>query len=92
MDQGMLKDDLARAERQVTASEQHIARQRQIVAERNQEGFDLGEARRLLQLFEQLLTLHIAERDRLRKELVFERLNGQLRRAVSGSVAGRKIA
>lgn len=69
MDQVTLKNDLVSAERKVTASEQHLARQRQIVAERKQEGFDLGEARRLLQLFEQLLTLHIAERDRLRKEL-----------------------
>ena len=69
MDQAILIIDLARAERHVTASEHHVSRQRQVVAERRQGGFDAQEARRLLELFEQLLTLHIAERNRLRKEL-----------------------
>jgi hypothetical protein len=69
MDQAILKSDLARAERHITASEHHVARQRQVVAERQQEGFDARDARRLLDLFEQLLTLHIAERNRLRQQL-----------------------
>jgi hypothetical protein len=69
MDEATIISDLARAERHVTASEHHVARQRQVVAERQHEGFDAREATRLLGLFEQLLTLHIAERNRLRKEL-----------------------
>jgi hypothetical protein len=72
MDQAILKNDLARAERHIIASEHHVARQRQVVAERQQEGFDARDARRLLGLFEQLLTLHIADRNRLRKELGFK--------------------
>jgi hypothetical protein len=69
MDQAILKRDLARAERHITASEHHVARQREVVAERQQEGFDARDAARLLGLFEQLLTLHIAERNRLRRQL-----------------------
>ena len=69
MDRTILTRDLARAERHVAASEHHVARQRQVVAERQQEGFDAREAGRLLHQFEELLTLHIAERNRLRREL-----------------------
>jgi len=72
MDQATLKMDLERAERHIKTSEQHVACQRQVVFERQQDGVDAREARRLLQLFEQLLTLHIAERNRLRQELALE--------------------
>jgi hypothetical protein len=72
MHQAILKNDLARAERYIIASEHHVARQRQVVAERQQEGLDARDARRLLDLFEQLLTVHIAERSWLRKELGFK--------------------
>ena len=64
--------DLERAERHIKTSEHHVARQRQVVFERQQDGVDALEAKRLLQLFEQLLTLHIAERNRLRQELALE--------------------
>jgi hypothetical protein len=69
MDRAILKRDLSRAERHVAASEHHVARQRLVVAERQQDGFDAGEASRLLHQFAELLSLHIAERNRLRREL-----------------------
>jgi hypothetical protein len=69
MDRAIVKKDLAQAERHVAASEHHVTRQRELVAERQKDGFDAREAGRLLHQFEELLNLHIAERNRLRKEL-----------------------
>jgi hypothetical protein len=70
MDQAIIKEHLAQAERHVAASEHHIERQRHVVAEQQEEGYDAREAKKLLHQFEDLLNLHIAERNRLRKELL----------------------
>ena len=65
----MLLDHLATAERHVERGREIVARQRAIVRELARDGHDTTSAVDLLQLFEQLQDLHIADRDRLRWEL-----------------------
>ena len=65
----MIQEHLARAERHVEEGERHVARQGQLVAELERDGRDSQEARKLLRQFEAWLALHIADCDRLRKEL-----------------------
>jgi hypothetical protein len=69
MDRVMLKVHLAIAERHVVNGERYVARQRKLVTELEECGHDSGEATLLLRSFEELQTLHIADRDRLRKVL-----------------------
>ena len=47
----------------------HVARQREIVAELANDGRDLRAAQALLVQFETMLAHHIADRDRMRMEL-----------------------
>jgi len=65
----ILVELVARAERHVAQDEEHLERQRRVVAERQRQGLDDNEAKDLLIRFEQLQTMHVAGRDRLRKEL-----------------------
>ena len=65
----MLQDHLAQAECHVAEGERNIARQREIVAQLECDGHDADQAARLLRSFEELQALHVADRDRLRKEL-----------------------
>jgi hypothetical protein len=60
---------LALAERHVAEGEQHLARQRKLVAELQRDGHDTALAIELLHEFERTQASHIAERDRLRAEL-----------------------
>ena len=69
MDREMLQEHLAQAERHISEGECHIARQREIIAELDGSGQYWQIALDLLHQFEQLQALHIADRDRLRKEL-----------------------
>jgi hypothetical protein len=69
MDRATVTAHLAQAERHVALGEQHIARQREIVSELEDGSHDAVQARRLLAQFEELQALHIADRDRLRREL-----------------------
>ncbi len=66
-----LREDLALAERHVADGERVVARQRAIVAELERDGHDAtaAQARQLLAQFEELLALHVGDRDRLRREL-----------------------
>lgn len=57
------------AERHVLQGECHVARQREIIAELEREGHDAAASIKLLQQFQEMQALHIADRDRLRKEL-----------------------
>jgi hypothetical protein len=66
----MVLDHLQQAERHVAEGERHLARQKEIVAELPGDGHDARAARALLAQFEDLLALHIADRDRIRAELV----------------------
>lgn len=69
MDRSMLLDHLTQAERHVTQGEQHVSRQRELIAEMEQDGHNTAKAQQLLRLFEELLAMHIAARDRLRAKL-----------------------
>ena len=60
---------LAKAERDVLEGERRIARLREIVAELKRDGERSWDATELLRRYEALQSIHIANRDRLRKEL-----------------------
>ena len=69
MNRTMLQGQLARAERHVLEGERRVARQREIVAALTGDAEEFGRAKALLEKFEQIQDLYIADRDRLRKEL-----------------------
>jgi hypothetical protein len=53
----------------VASGRRAIVRQRELILDLERDGHEAGEARRLLAIFENLQTVHVAERDRLLKEL-----------------------
>ncbi|MGE3873589.1 MAG: hypothetical protein AB7F74_11600 [Parvibaculaceae bacterium] len=65
----MILDHLALAERHVAQGRQHIAQQKQIIIALESGGHDTTEAKRLLLNFEDVQKMHLADRDRLKKEL-----------------------
>ncbi len=67
-----LFDDLALAERHVGQGFGIIARQRELIAALKRGGHATEDALNLLADFEDIQALHVADRDRLRKELGFE--------------------
>jgi hypothetical protein len=69
MDKAMILDHLAMAERHVVQGRRHIAQQMQIVINLENGGHDTTVARSLLINFEDAQRMHIADRDRLVKEL-----------------------
>jgi hypothetical protein len=69
MDRAMLVEHLAQAARHVAAGERNVERQRRIVAHLKREGRDVREASDLLLQFVEMRAQHLAEWDRLRKEL-----------------------
>jgi len=69
MDRAALQDRLAAAVRHVAEAERHVASQREVVAQLEREGHDTAHAKQLLEQFEEVLAIHVADRDRLRKEL-----------------------
>jgi hypothetical protein len=68
-DKSMILDHLELARRHVAEGEEHIVRQRAIVAGLERDGHDTFEAKASLAQFEELYRLHVADRDRLEKEL-----------------------
>lgn len=70
MDRATILDHLQLAERHVAEGERHIARQKEIIVELENDRHDAIAARALLVQFEEMQVLHIADRDRLRAELV----------------------
>jgi hypothetical protein len=69
MDRAMLLEHLATALRNVSDGERHIAQQHQIIASLERDGLDTSAAKDVLLQFEDLQGIHIAHRDRLKKEL-----------------------
>jgi hypothetical protein len=69
MDRATLEDHLAMAEQHIAQGEQHIMRQRGIVAELERGGHDSTAARQFLVVLEQTQAVHLADRDRVQKEL-----------------------
>jgi hypothetical protein len=64
-----ITEDIVHAERQVIVCERNLDNQRQMFAELKGGGHDTAAAAYLIREFEDLLRLHIRDRDRLRKEL-----------------------
>jgi hypothetical protein len=69
MNRTILQDHLAQAERHVAEGEGHLSRQREIVTKLERDGHDSVSARATLAQFEELQAMHIADRDRLLREL-----------------------
>ena len=69
MNRAVIERQLEIVERHVALGAARIERQRELIAELEQNGEDAGEARLLLSGFEDLHRLHLAECDRLRRTL-----------------------
>jgi len=69
MDRALILEHLAKAEEHVAKGEEHVRRQRELVAELARDGHDTGTARAVLGTFEELLAAHVADRERITKEL-----------------------
>ena len=63
-------DELALARRHVVLAEEYVVRQREIVAELERDGHDVSRSQQLLAQFEEVYQLHVADRDRLERELI----------------------
>jgi hypothetical protein len=68
-DRTLILDHLASARRHVAEAERHVAHQREIVAQRERDGHDTATSKQLLDQFEELYRMHVADRDRLEQEL-----------------------
>ena len=66
-DDALLREHLELAERNVTDGQLHVQRQRAVIRRLEHGGYDSGEARWLLGTIENLLRMHVRERDRLRE-------------------------
>jgi hypothetical protein len=64
-----LRDHLAMANRHVASGNRIVARQQQLIEKLEADGHDTREAVALLSRFEELLALHLSDRDRLFGEL-----------------------
>ncbi len=69
MDRALMEKHLELAEEHVIKGARIVARQRELVQELERDGHNTMKARQTLAQFEELQELHIAERDRLRREL-----------------------
>jgi hypothetical protein len=69
MDRAVWQEHLAQTEWHIVEAEKRVARQREIVAELERDGHRATAARGLLAAFERLLAMHLADRQRLRREL-----------------------
>jgi hypothetical protein len=68
MHRKMLQDHLAAAERHLDEAEWYVATQREHVSQLERDGIDTAEPARLLAELEELLAMHVADRDRLQRE------------------------
>jgi hypothetical protein len=69
MDRARIELHLASAEEHVALAGDTVERQREIIVKLELDGHGIVEAQRLLVYFEEQLAMHVADRDRLRKEL-----------------------
>ena len=69
MNRAMLEDYLAATERLLAEVERHVGYQRELVAQLEYDGHDTAQATQLLKEFEEVLAVHIAERNRVRYAL-----------------------
>ena len=69
MDRATIELHLAFAEEHVALAADSVKRQREIIVKLELDGHNSIEAKRLLVHFEEQLAIHVAERNRLKKEL-----------------------
>jgi hypothetical protein len=69
MERAEMRERLEQAELQVSDGERQVARLRGMIAEFGRQGDDAQPVMNMLHQFERALASHIANRDRLRKEL-----------------------
>ena len=69
MDRATIELHLASAEEHVALGADTVERQREIIVNLERDDHGTVEAQRLLVYFEEQLAMHVADRDRLRKEL-----------------------
>ena len=69
MDQTVLRIHLGKAESNVGGGQRRLSRQRRIVSKLERGGRDSRRPRDLLRLFENILAMYVAQRDRLRDQL-----------------------
>lgn len=69
MDKDLIRQHLEQAERHVASGMAVLERQKAVIAKIEAEGFDPDLARDLLAQLEEVQALHVADRDRLIKEL-----------------------
>jgi hypothetical protein len=69
MDRQQTMEHLALAEEHVRVGAKNVARQREMIAELERDGHDTTQARSLLAHFEQVQAMHVADRERLLREL-----------------------
>jgi hypothetical protein len=67
MDRMALVQHLVEAEDDVTSAARAIIRHRELILDLERDGHEAGDAKRLLAKFEELLKLHMADRDSCRK-------------------------
>ncbi len=65
----MIEEHLALAKGHAARGQRIIEEQHRLIAWLEQDGHDTSQARALLREFEQMQALHLADRDRLEKEL-----------------------
>jgi hypothetical protein len=65
----MLKRHLAEAEEHIAVGEKNLARQRELIAKLERDKHDTAQARALLDQFEELQSMHLADRERILREL-----------------------
>ena len=70
MDRDIQGRHLTRVEENVAIGANNIALQRELVAELDRDGHDGSQAKQMLAQFLDLQTMHVADRDRLIKELI----------------------
>jgi hypothetical protein len=68
-DRTLILDHVAQARRHVDEAERHIAHQREIVDQKERDGHVTATSKQLLDQFEELYRMHVADRDRLEQEL-----------------------
>jgi hypothetical protein len=68
VDRNTVLQRLAEAEEQVVLGAHNVVRQSEVVAQLERDGYDSSGAQALLIQLEEARALHVAERDRLRKE------------------------
>lgn len=69
LDSQMLVDHLAQAERHLVQAQEHVRLQHDVIAKLQRNGHDTRQANTLLNTFIDMEAAHLADRDRLRREL-----------------------